>query len=166
MGVPLDEELHEVPIGKGSVLMDGEDVTIFALGKSCSAVVEAAEVLAEYGISCGVVDPVYAKPLDTELIFETARKTRQIVTVEENVLAGGFGSAVLETLKDGGLDDVMVHRVGMPDAFIEHGTAADQRRQLQLDAEGIVDQILGTYFPDVAARVRGGSADQDLAATA
>ena len=166
VGVPLDEELHEVPIGKGSVLMDGEDVTIFALGKSCSAAVEAAEVLAEYGISCGVVDPVYAKPLDTELIFETARKTRQIVTVEENVLAGGFGSAVLETLKDAGLDDVMVHRVGMPDAFIEHGTAADQRRQLQLDAEGIVDHILDTYFPDVAARVRGGSADQDLAATA
>lgn len=166
VGVPLDEELQEVPIGKGSVLMDGEDVAIFALGKSCSAAVEAAEVLAEYGISCGVVDPVYAKPLDTELIFETARKTRQVVTVEENVLAGGFGSAVLETLKDAGLDDVMVHRVGMPDAFIEHGTAADQRRQLQLDAEGIVDHILDTYFPDVAARVRGGTADQDLAATA
>jgi deoxyxylulose-5-phosphate synthase len=72
----------------------------------------------------------------------------------------------LETLKDAGLDDVLVHRVGMPDSFIEHGTAADQRRQLQLDAEGIVDHVLDTYFPDVAARVRGGTADQGLAATA
>ena len=166
VGVPLDEELREVPIGKGSVLIEGDDVAIFALGKSCGAALEAAEVLAEYGVSCGVVDPVYAKPLDTELIFETARKTGQIVTVEENVLAGGFGSAVLETLKDAGLDDVLVHRVGMPDSFIEHGTAADQRRQLQLDAEGIVDHVLDTYFPDVAARVRGGTADQGLAATA
>ena len=165
VGVQRDAELRELPIGKGEVIMDGEDVSIFALGKSCSAAAEAAEVLAEYGISCGVVDPVYAKPLDTELIFQTARKTRQIVTVEENVLAGGFGSAVLETLKDAGLDDVMVHRIGMPDAFIEHGTAADQRRQLQLDAEGIVDHVLDTYFPDVAARLQRGE-DPRLPATA
>ena len=166
VGVPLDEDLREIPIGKGSVLMDGDDVAIFALGKSCSASIEAAEVLAEYGISCSVVDPVYAKPLDTDLIFETARKTGRILTVEENVLAGGFGSAILEVLKDADMDDISVHRVGMPDAFIEHGTAADQRRQLQLDAEGIVDHVLDTYFPDVAARVRGGSAEQGLAATA
>ncbi len=166
VGVPLDEELHEIPIGKGTVLMKGDDVAIFALGKSCSAAIEAAEVLAEYGISCSVVDPVYAKPLDRDLIFETASKTGRVLTVEENVLAGGFGSAVLEVLKDANMDDISVHRVGMPDAFIEHGTAADQRQQLQLDAEGIVDHVLDTYFPDVAARVRGGSAEQGLAATA
>lgn len=165
VGVPRDAELRELPIGKGEVIMEGEDVAIFALGKSNSAAVEAADQLAEYGISCAVVDPVYAKPLDTALIFEVARKAGQIVTVEENVLAGGFGSAVLEVLKDAGLDDVAVHRIGMPDAFIEHGTAADQRQQLRLDAQGIVDQILGTYFPDVAARVQRGE-DPRLAATA
>ena len=164
-GMPLDDELRELPIGKGAAIMDGEDVAIFALGKSCTAAMEAADKLAEYGISCGVVDPVYAKPLDTELILTTASKVGRIVTVEENVLAGGFGSAVLETLTDSEIDDVMVHRIGMPDAFVEQGTAADQRRQLQLDAEGIVDQVLDAYFPDVAARVRSG-VEEELAATA
>ena len=165
VGVHRDGELRELPIGKGEVIMDGEDVAIFALGKSNSAAVEAADRLAEYGISCSVVDPVYAKPLDVSLIFDVARKAGRIVTVEENVLAGGFGSAVVEALKDGGIDDVSVHRIGMPDEFIEHGTAADQRQQLGLDAQGILDQILDTYFPDVAARLQRGE-DPRLAATA
>ena len=165
VGVLRDAELRELPIGKGEVIMEGDDVAIFALGKSNSAAVEAADQLAEYGISCSVVDPVYAKPLDAGLLFDVARKTGRVVTVEENVLAGGFGSAVLEALKDAGIEDVAVHRVGMPDAFIEHGTAADQRQQLRLDAQGIVDQILDTYFPDVAARLQRGE-DPRLAATA
>ena len=165
VGVLRDAELRELPIGKGEVIMDGEDVAIFALGKSNNAAVEAADQLAEYGISCSVMDPVYAKPLDTELIFGVARKTGRIVTVEENVLAGGFGSSVVEVLTDAGIEDVFVHRVGMPDAFIEHGTAADQRQQLRLDAQGIVDQVLETYFPDVAARLQRGE-DPRLTATA
>ena len=156
VGVPMDPELKELPIGKGELVMDGDDVSIIALGKSCSAAVEAADQLAEYGISCAVVDPVFAKPLDRELISEVARKTGRVVTVEENVLAGGFGSAVLEELTDSGITDVTVHRIGMPDEFVEHGTAADQRHELQLDADGIVDHVLDTYFPDVAARVRRG----------
>ena len=164
VGVPMDPELKELPIGKGELVMDGDDVSIIALGKSCSAAVEAADQLAEYGISCAVVDPVFAKPLDRELISEVARKTGRIVTVEENVLAGGFGSAVLEELTDSGITDVTVHRIGMPDAFVEHGTAADQRHELQLDADGIVDHVLDTYFPDVAARVRRGEGAADSAA--
>ena len=156
VGAPMDPELKELPIGKGELVMDGDDVSIIALGKSCSAAVEAADQLAEYGISCAVVDPVFAKPLDRELISEVARKTGRVVTVEENVLAGGFGSAVLEELTDSGITDVTVHRIGMPDEFVEHGTAADQRHELQLDADGIVDHVLDTYFPDVAARVRRG----------
>ena len=165
VGVPMDGELKELPIGKGEVIMEGEDVAIFALGKSCSAAVEAADKLAEFGISCSVVDPVYAKPLDEELICNVARSVRQIVTVEENVLAGGFGSAVIEVLMDAGLEDVAVQRIGMPDAFIEHGTAADQRQQLNLDSQGIVDQVLGTFFPDVAARIQHGDG-AELAKTA
>ena len=164
VGVPMDPELKELPIGKGELVMDGDDVSIIALGKSCSAAVEAADQLAEYGISCNVVDPVFAKPLDRELISEVARKTGRVVTVEENVLAGGFGSAVLEELTDSGITDVTVHRIGMPDAFVEHGTAADQRHELQLDADGIVDHVLDTYFPDVAARVRRGEGAADSAA--
>ena len=113
---------------------------------------EAAETLAEYGIDCGVVNPIFVKPLDVDLLLDTARRVPRIVTVEENVLAGGFGSAVLEALAEAGMDDVAVHRIGMPDFFIEHGTAADQRHSIQLDAQGIVERVLATYFPDATRR--------------
>ena len=152
LGVPLDDHLKELPIGRGSVVQEGRDVVIFGLGRAANAAVEAADMLAEFGISCGVVNPIFVKPLDVDLLFNAARSTRRIVTVEENVLAGGFGSAVLETLAEAGFEDVAVHRIGMPDSFIEHGTAVDQRRRLNLDAQGIVDQVLGVFFPEAAAR--------------
>ena len=82
---------------------EGRDVVIFGLGRSASAAVGAAERLAEYGIACGVVNPVFVKPLDVDLLLEAARNSRLIVTVEENVLAGGFGSAVLEALSEAGI---------------------------------------------------------------
>ena len=165
VGVPLDPELEELPIGKGARIRDGRDVVIFALGKPVTAAVQAAETLAGHGIDCGVVDPVFVKPLDIDLLLEAARGAGRIVTVEENVLAGGFGSAVLEALAEAEIRDVSVHRIGMPDSFIEHGTAADQRRQLQLDAEGIAEQVLEAFFPDAAATRRDGAA-REVAASA
>ena len=151
VGVPLDSDLRVLPLGKGFVVREGRDVVIFALGKPVSAAMEAAETLARHGISCGVVNPVFVKPLDVELLLDAARSSRRIVTVEENVLAGGFGSAVLEALAEAGLDDVSVHRIGMPDSFIEHGTAVNQRHRLQLDAEGIAQQVLSVFFSGEAS---------------
>ena len=146
VGAPLDVDLVELPIGKGRVVREGGDVAVFGLGKSLHAALEAADALAESGISCAVVNPVFAKPLDTELISEMALKVGRIVTVEENVLAGGFGSAVLEALADAKLDNVQVLRIGMPDWFIEHGTADAQRRRLGLDPQGIAEQIRRRFF--------------------
>ena len=151
VGTPLDEELQELPIGRGRVVREGSDVVIFALGKPVSAALQAAERLAEDGISCGVVNPIFVKPLDEELLLREARRTRRVVTVEENVLAGGFGTAVLEAIAEAGLEYTSVHRIGMPDSFIEHGTAADQRKRLQLDAEGIAAKVLSAFFPQVGA---------------
>ena len=147
-GVPLDSDLKELPIGKGYVVREGSDVAIFALGKSAGAALDAAELLADFGIDCSVINPLFVKPLDIKLLLETVSKTKRIVTVEENVLAGGFGSAVLEALAEAGLNDVSVHRIGMPDSFVEHGTADAQRHQLYLDAEGIVQKVLSAFFPD------------------
>ena len=164
-GAPLDDDLKELPIGKGYVVKEGKDVAIFALGKSAGAALEAAEKLADFGIDCGVVNPLFVKPLDVELLLETARNTRRIVTVEENVLAGGFGSAVLETLSEAGLNDVSVHRIGMPDSFVEHGTADAQRHELSLDAEGIMQQVLSAFYPDGhPSSLDGGSRGQAVAA--
>ena len=148
VGAPMEEELRELPIGRGSVIREGRDVVIFGLGKSLTAAMEAAEMLDEDGISCGVVNPIFVKPLDIDLLLDAARATGRIVTVEENVLAGGFGSAVLEALAAAGMEDTAVHRIGMPDSFIEHGTAADQRRRLQIDAKGIAEQLKSAFFPD------------------
>ena len=152
VGVPMEEELRELPIGRGSVIREGRDLVIFGLGKSLAAALDAAEMLDDHGISCGVVNPIFVKPLDINLILDAARTTGRIVTVEENVLAGGFGSAVVEGLIAAGMEETAVHRIGMPDSFIEHGAAADQRRRLQLDAEGIVQQILNVFFPDAGAK--------------
>ena len=155
VGAALDDELKELPIGKGKVVREGSDVVILALGKPVEAALAAAETLAGHGISCGVVNPIFVKPLDVDLLLDSARTTGRVVTVEENVLAGGFGSAVLEALAEAGMDDAAVHRIGMPDSFIEHGTAVDQRRQLHLDAEGIVREILDAFFPEGASQQAG-----------
>ncbi len=154
VGAPLDKDLRELPLGKGAVIREGRDVVVFGLGKPANAALEAAELLAEYGIACGVVNPIFVKPLDVDLLLDAARSVGRIVTVEENVLAGGFGSAVLEVLADAGLEDVVVHRIGMPDSFIEHGTAADQRHRLRLDAEGIAHRVLSVFFPEIAVSHR------------
>ena len=163
-GVPLDSELKELPIGKGYVVREGSDAAIFALGKSAGAALDAAELLADFGIDCSVINPLFVKPLDIKLLLETVSKTKRIVTVEENVLAGGFGSAVLEALAEAGLNDVSVHRIGMPDSFVEHGTADAQRRQLYLDAEGIVQQVLSAFFPDGRPSSQSSDSDSEAAA--
>ena len=152
VGVPLDSDLKELPLGKGSVVREGRDVVIFGLGKASNAALAAADMLTEYGIECGVVNPIFVKPLDIDLLLDTARSVPRIVTVEENVLAGGFGSAVLEAIAEAGMDDVSVNRIGMPDLFVEHGTAADQRHRLQLDAQGIAERVLTGFFPDATKR--------------
>ncbi len=141
VGAALDPELAELELGRGEVLRHGSDAVILGLGRAVGAAVEAAEMLAGRGVDCGVINPIFVKPLDSDLLLEAARTAGRIVTVEENVLAGGFGSAVLEALAEAGMDQVAVLRIGMPDSFIEQGTAADQRRRLRLDAEGIAAQV-------------------------
>ena len=120
--------------------------------------------LAGYGIVCGVVNPRFVKPLDVDLLLDAARSTRRIVTVEENVLAGGFGSAGLEALAEAGMEDVSVHRIGFPDSFIEHSTADAQRRRLELDAEGIAQQVLRAFFPGAWPQGNRSPVDREAAA--
>ncbi len=163
-GVPLDKDLRELPLGRGSVVREGRDIVILGLGKAANAAVDAAALLAEYGIGCGVVNPRFVKPLDTALLIDVARSTHRIVTVEENVLAGGFGSAVLEAIVEAGLDDVSVHRIGFPDSFIEHSTADAQRRRLELDAEGIAQQVLNAFFPEASPQGNRTQASREAAA--
>ncbi|MBJ6727690.1 1-deoxy-D-xylulose-5-phosphate synthase [Geomesophilobacter sediminis] len=136
-GVPMDREFKELPIGKGELLQDGTDLTLVAIGSTVHPALEAAALLKEQGISAAVVNARFVKPLDEELILSQAEKTGCIVTVEENALMGGFGSAVLELLADRGLSQVRVKRIGIPDRYIEQGSQAQLRADLGLDKEGI-----------------------------
>ncbi len=151
-GVTPDREFHRLPIGEGELLRKGSDAAILAIGVTVVPALTAAAALAEEGIECAVMDARFAKPLDAELIEELAAETGRLLTVEENTLAGGFGSAVLELVAEKGLD-VRVACLGLPDRFIEHGTQDLLRSLLSLDAEGIADRLKGA-FPELLAPTR------------
>ncbi|MFZ2950227.1 MAG: 1-deoxy-D-xylulose-5-phosphate synthase, partial [Desulfuromonadaceae bacterium] len=113
-GVELESELKCLEIGKGEQLLDGDDLTIVAIGATVYPALQAAAALKEKGVAAGVVNARFVKPLDAELILGAARRTGRIMTVEENALQGGFGSAVLELLYDNDLQNVKVRRLGLP----------------------------------------------------
>jgi 1-deoxy-D-xylulose-5-phosphate synthase len=140
-GVPVTEpEVWD--LGKGELLREGTDALLVGIGSSVYPCLEAAKALAGEGIETAVIDARFIKPLDTELIFNWARKCRVTFTVEENVLMGGFGSALLEEAAEAG-EKLTVHRLGLPDAFVEHATLVELRSELGIDAEGIRSALKG-----------------------
>ncbi len=141
LGVPLDAELREIPIGEGELLREGRDVTLVAVGAMVMEALEAAEILTREGLEAAVINARFVKPLDVNLIARWTQKTPLLVTVEENVRQGGFGSAVLEALSEEGILPRRLLRLGVPDAFIPHGPLKVLRRNLGLDAEGIAQSV-------------------------
>ncbi len=141
VGVPMDDELKELPIGKGEWLRDGTDAVIIGIGPIVYAALEAAQRLERDGFSVGVINARFVKPIDKELLADTVRHSGRLITVEEHTLCGGFGSAVLEALNDLGLKSVPVLRIGIRDHFVEHGKIGELRALLKLDADGIYEQV-------------------------
>ncbi|HTY81429.1 MAG TPA: 1-deoxy-D-xylulose-5-phosphate synthase, partial [Dehalococcoidales bacterium] len=113
LGVPLDETLDEIPIGEGEILKFGEDAAILALGAAVAPAMEASRCLAVEGIDAAVANARYAKPIDSALINDLAARTRRIVTVEENVLTGGFGGSVVRLLHESGRADIQIKNLGL-----------------------------------------------------
>ena len=140
-GVILDDEPKTLGIGKGEVLRDGSDLAIIAIGSAVNPSLIAAKKLSEEGINIKVINARFVKPLDNELILKTAAAIKKIITVEENMLTGGFGSAVLELLAQEGVTGVWVKRLGIPDEFVKHATQAEQRHKCGIDEEGIIRAI-------------------------
>ena len=124
VGAILDGELKTLEIGKGEVLQEGSDLAIIAIGSVVNPALAAAKRLSEEGINIKVINARFVKPLDEELILKTAATIKKIITVEENMLQGGFGSAVLELLAEKGVTGVRVKRLGIPDEFVKHATQA------------------------------------------
>jgi 1-deoxy-D-xylulose-5-phosphate synthase len=151
LGIPLDRELHSLSIGKWELLRSGNDVAIFATGFSVSCSIAAAEKLAKIGIECTVVNSRFIKPLDSEMLLDIAGRIKRIVTVEENVLSGGFGSAVAALLENS-KSDARVECIGIPDEFVAHGPQKVLRAKYNLDADGIAQRIVSA-FPELSLRL-------------
>ncbi|MDQ5987132.1 MAG: 1-deoxy-D-xylulose-5-phosphate synthase [Syntrophus sp. SKADARSKE-3] len=139
LGVPLDETPQALEIGKGEIVREGADLAIIAIGNTVSPAVEAADALAEEGIQARVINARFVKPLDVKLLSETGWIYKRIITVEENVLMGGFGSAVVELLADQGISDNRIVRLGVGDQFVEHATQQELRRTFCIDRDGIFE---------------------------
>ena len=138
VGVALDTQWQDLPIGKAEVLRTGKDVCFWAIGSMVQTALDAAELLEAQGISAGVVNMRFAKPLDVELLREHAQSYGKIITLEEGVLAGGVGSAILEELNENKLlEQFEVRCFGIPDEFVMHGDKKLLFRDLGLDTPTI-----------------------------
>jgi 1-deoxy-D-xylulose-5-phosphate synthase len=148
-GVPV-QSAQPIPVGQGEVLQEGRDLLFVGFGPILERAMQAAEALAADGWSIGVINARFAKPLDRQLILDQARGKRLLVTFEESVATGGFGSAVLEAVEEARMTDPAYHGlavriIGIPaDRFVDHGAVADLRQLLRLDAVGLAAQVRET----------------------
>ena len=156
LGVPLDEEMKELQIGKGEVIKDGSDIAILAYGHTVDGAMMVSNMFEKEGISVAVINARFAKPVDKDLIVQYAKSTRCLITVEEHSLKGGFGSAVLEALQEEKVFSVPVKCIGLGDIVLEHGSPGKQRKDLKLDPEGMFDTI-GTFYGSVAENDASGN---------
>jgi 1-deoxy-D-xylulose-5-phosphate synthase len=144
-GIPLPDRGREIPIGTGEVLAEGERVALLGYGWGVQVALRAAGILGEHDLKVTVADGRFAKPLDTELVRRLAREHELVVTVEENVLPGGFGSAVLEHLEDAFAEPssrARVMRIGLPDRYVTHGKPVLLREEVGLTGEDVAERVL------------------------
>lgn len=155
-GAPLAAQYEELPVGKGELLRTGKDVALVAVGSQVYPALEAANLLAQSGVEAAVINARFVKPLDEELLCRVAEKCKRVVTVEENALCGGFGSAVLELFQRKGLGHMPVLCLGLPDQFIPHGKRSELLALVGLTGQGIAGSVLSWLGKGEVARVGSG----------
>ncbi|MDD4953130.1 MAG: transketolase C-terminal domain-containing protein, partial [Desulfovibrionaceae bacterium] len=144
VGARLSDNPRPLALGKGELVLDGRDALILAIGSRVYPALEAAgELEQEQGLSVAVFNARFVKPLPEKQILDLAKRFKFVLTVEENALAGGFGSAVLELLADrGALDGLVLRRLGLPDRFVEHGKQKELRAMVGIDKNGMKRAVL------------------------
>ena len=145
-GIDLPAAAEEIPIGSGELLASGERVALLGYGYGVSVALAAAGILADHDVKATVADARFAKPLDEELLERLALEHDLVVTIEENVLPGGFGSGVLEHLEDAFAEQpaerAHVLRIGLPDRYVTHGKPALLREEAGLTGEVVAERVL------------------------
>jgi len=139
MGVKISDPIVAIPLGKGEILCEGDDILILGIGRSVQDALSASATLKSQGIGTTVVNCRFVKPLDKDLILSLSTKIPRIITIEENMLQGGFGSAVLECLSDGKINNFNLERIGVADTFVKHGPQSFIRSKYNIDSKAIVD---------------------------
>jgi 1-deoxy-D-xylulose-5-phosphate synthase len=151
LGVELKEEFELIPIGKAETVHEGNDVAILAVGSMVDYALKSATELEEAGISANIVNVRFVKPLDTDLLDDIHKRFNKIITLEENSIIGGFGSAVLDYFNDKSYKNDIL-RLALPDEFIDHGTQAELHDMLGLNPSGIFEKVkkfyLGSKVPE------------------
>ncbi|THB80911.1 MAG: 1-deoxy-D-xylulose-5-phosphate synthase [Desulfobacteraceae bacterium] len=142
VGVTIPDDIEPIPMGKSQTLRQGDDLLIVAAGASVQPALSAAESLEEKGIYTTVINARFIKPLDHDNIIQAAKRTGKLITVEEHVLAGGFGSAVVEMISDHHIEDIRIQRIGINDRFVEHGAQNILRQAYGVDAERVFNEGL------------------------
>ena len=154
VGVPMPRTIAPVEIGRGEILREGDRVAIIGYGSGVQKALEAADLLSEGGLEVTVADARFAKPLDQELLSSLAAEHELLVTVEEGVLAGGFGSAVWECLNDAGGHVPRIMRVGLPDRYVAHGKPALLHAEVGFTGRAIAQRIEAAIAAGTGALTR------------
>ncbi len=131
----------EIKLGKSEKLREGKNLTIIAVGSMTSVAIKTADLLSDDGIEAGVINARFIKPIDSEMLEEVSKKTKNIVIIEEGVAEAGFGSAVLEFFERENISGIKVKRIGLPDQFIEHGGRLELLKKYHMTADEIADTI-------------------------
>ncbi len=142
VGVPLDEELKTIPIGTWEVLKEGEDVAILTFGTTIPMALEAANHLEQQGIRVKVVNARFIKPLDGKMLSDLFERKMPVLTIEEAVLQGGFGSSILEFASENRYFDAVIDRMGIPDQFIEHGSVDELLKEIDLTVDSTIRKVI------------------------
>ncbi|PLT29145.1 1-deoxy-D-xylulose-5-phosphate synthase [Peribacillus deserti] len=141
LGVPMDEELKSIPIGTWEVLREGTDACILTFGTTIGMALKAADILVKQGYSIKVVNARFIKPLDEDMLSEIFRSKMPVLTIEEAVLQGGFGSAILEFAAERGFSSAVIDRMGIPDQFIEHGEVDKLLEEIHFTVDDAVKKL-------------------------
>ncbi|WP_408021610.1 1-deoxy-D-xylulose-5-phosphate synthase [Siminovitchia acidinfaciens] len=140
-GVPMDKDLKQIPIGSWEVLKKGKDAAILTFGTTIPMALEAANRLEKQGISVQVINARFIKPLDEAMLHDIFQAHLPVLTIEEAVLQGGFGSAIMEFAHDHGYHHAFIDRLGIPDRFIEHGSVKELLKEIGMTSENVVMKI-------------------------
>lgn len=162
VGINLDHDFKKIPIGTAEILRCGSDLVIASVGVCVQSSMEAADILEQHNISAGVVNMRFVSPLDIKLISNLIGKSKRLVTVEENVISGGFGSRLIASLQNLGISGIKAKIIGIPDKFVEHGTQSILRARYGLDSAGIARSVQD-YFPELSILVSDADSKNTIA---